>query len=132
MRPVLPALALILGLATPAFAMEDCCTARPEDCQRPVASWVAPPDDGPGLRVRLFGFERPANLAVLDRALRATAGTGLVAIAALDPWAGGPWVRLASGVGATVFLGSALVGYCRAYELLRLSSRPAEPGCKQP
>ena len=57
---------------------------------------------------------------------------GLVLVAALDPWAGGPWVRAASGVVGAVLLGSAAVGYCPPYDLLHLSTRPAEPGCCTP
>lgn len=125
MRSTFLALALVAGLATPALAMEDCCTAKPEDCQRPVADWLAPLDDAPGQQVRLFGFQRPANVGVLDRALRLTGGTGLVLVAALDPWAGGPWVRVASGVVGAVLLGSGAAGYCPPYELLHLSTRPA-------
>lgn len=129
-------LALALA-AAPALAAEDCCAEpKPEprsaDCCAPeaagpeirVSNWLAPVDNYPYQKVRLFGLvETPANEGVVDRALRLVAGAGLIGLAATDPLNGGTALRAGAGTVGGVMLWTGLTGACPAYLPFGLSTR---------
>ena len=117
-------MAALTLMAAPAMAetadSAPCCS---KEAPR-VADWFAPLDDRPNQNVRLFGIvEAPANVGVLDRALRLVAGAGLIGLAASDPLSGGAALRAGAGVAGGVLLWTSLTGACPAYMPFGWSTR---------